>query len=65
MVMRVVCGSHATTAIEYLYLETGEKPLRHIIPNHRLLYLHYILQKEVTELVKRVSRAQQKEKNKW
>ena len=31
-ITRVVCDSHAKTAIEYLYLETGEKPLRHIIP---------------------------------
>ena len=58
-VMRVICGAHAKTAIEYLYLETGEKPLRHIITNRRLMYLRHILQKEDKELVKRIFRAQQ------
>ena len=42
-VMQVVCGSHAKTAMECLYSETGEKPLRHIITNHKILYLHHIL----------------------
>ena len=58
-VMRVICNSHAKTAIEYLYLETGEKPLRHIISSRRLLYLHHILSKEDSELVKKVFQAQQ------
>jgi hypothetical protein len=58
-IMRVICDSHAKTAIEYLYLETGEKPLRHIITNRRLLNLHHILKKDDTELIKRVFWAQQ------
>ena len=62
-VMRVICGAHAKTAIEYLYLETGEKPLRHIITNRRLMYLKHILHKDVKELVKRVFRAQQDDRH--
>ena len=49
-VMRVICGAHAKTAIEHLYLEIGEKPLRHIITNRRLMYLQQILQKEIKSL---------------
>ena len=46
--MLFVCGAQAKTAKEYVYLETGEKLLHHIITNRRLVYLHHILRKEET-----------------
>ena len=59
-VMRAVCDAHSKTPIEFLYLETSEKPLNYIISSRRLMYLHHIIQKEESELVERVFKAQNK-----
>ena len=56
--IRVICNAHSKTPIEFLYLETKSQPLSHIISTRRIMYLHHILQKEETELVKRVYNAQ-------
>ena len=56
--MRVICDGHSKTPIEFLYLETKAQPLTHIISTRRIMYLHHILQKQETELVKRVYKAQ-------
>ena len=57
-IMRAICDAHSKTPVEFLYLETSEKPLNYFISIRRLMYLHQILQKEENELVKRVYKAQ-------
>ena len=53
-VMRIICNGHAKTPIEFYYLETGATPLKQIISSRRIMYLHNILSREDSELVKRV-----------
>ena len=57
--MRHIIGAHAKAPIEFLYLETGTLPLKHVITCRRLLYLKTILQREDHELVKRIYKIQQ------
>ena len=57
-IMRTICDAHSKTPIEFLYLETSEKPLSYIISSRRLMYLHQIIQKDENELVKKVFKAQ-------
>lgn len=52
--MRIICNGHAKTPIEFYYLETGATPLKQIISSRRIMYLHNILSREDSELVKRV-----------
>ena len=40
--------------MNYNYLETGATPLKQIISSRRIMYLHNILSREDSELVKRV-----------
>ena len=56
--MRAIFDAHSQTPIEFLYLETAEKPLSYIISSRRLMYWHHINQKEDNELVKKVFKAQ-------
>ena len=56
--MRAIFDAHSKTPIEFLYLETSEKPLSYIISSRRLMYWHHINQKEDNELVKKVFKAQ-------
>ena len=57
--MRAIFDAHSKTPIEFLYLETSEKPLNYIISSRILMYLHHINQKDDNELVKKVFTAQQ------
>ena len=56
--MRFICNSHAKTAVEFLYLESGSIPLKNIIASRRIMYLHHLLGREDRELIKRVYKAQ-------
>ena len=56
--IRSVFKAHSKTCIEFLYLETGTKPIRFIIASRRLNYLHNILKKPDHELIKRIYNAQ-------
>jgi hypothetical protein len=58
--LRVILGAHAKTAVEFLYLETGAIPLRFIISSRRLNYHKHIIDRNETELIKRVYREQLK-----
>ena len=65
--LRKLLNAHSKTAKETLYLETGTKPLRFIIKQRRLMYLHHILTREENELIKRVYKSQliKPTKNDW
>ena len=56
--LRGLLRAHAKTPLEALYLETNSIPIRYILKSRRIMYLHNILQKENTELVKRIYEAQ-------
>ena len=56
--LRGLLVAHSKTPIEALYLETNSVPLRYIIKNRRIMYLYNILQKEETELVRKIYEAQ-------
>ena len=56
--LRGLLSAHSKTPIEALYLETNSVPLRYIIKNRRIMYLHNIFQKKEDELVRRIYEAQ-------
>ena len=56
--LRVICGGHAKTANEFLYMETAAIPLKHIVTSRRIMCLQNILTRGEDELVKRVFEAQ-------
>ena len=58
MLLRYIMGAHAKVQTEFLYLESGAKPLQHVITSRRLLYLQTILKRPQTELVRQVYEAQ-------
>ena len=56
--IRTICQAHAKTPKEFLYLETGCAPLKYVISSRRLMYLHHIVNRENTELIKRIYNTQ-------
>ena len=56
--------AHAKTPLEFLYLETGAIPIRHVIASRRILYLQTLLKREEGELTKEVYLAQKVEPTK-
>jgi hypothetical protein len=56
--LRYICGAHAKTPVEFLYLETASTPIPFIISSRRLIYLQNVLKRSNTELIKRVYEAQ-------
>ena len=56
--LRGLLSAHAKTPLEALYLETNCLPIRFILKSRRILYLHNILQKNESELIRRVYEAQ-------
>ena len=58
--IREVFGAHSKTATEMLYLETGTIPLRFIIKNRRVNYLHHILTRNENELIYKFFKAQER-----
>ena len=57
-ILRYICGAHAKTPTEFLFLETGSLPLSYIIASRRMIYLQNILKRNQNELVRRVYIAQ-------
>ena len=51
--LRGILTAHPKIPLEALYLETKSVPIRFIIASRRIMYLHTILQKDETEMVKK------------
>ena len=60
-ILRYICKAHAKTPTEFLYLETSSLPLNFIVSSRRMLYLHTILDRDNSELLKRVYMAQKEQ----
>ena len=58
MLLRNILGAHAKVQTEFVYLETGATPLKHVIISRRLMYLQNILKRPHTELVRKVYETQ-------
>ena len=54
MFIRKLVKGHSKTAKEAFYLETGLLPIRFVIMKRRLMYLHHILQRSESEIIRRV-----------
>ena len=57
-ILQYICGSHAKTPVEFLYMETGTLPIPFIVSCRRMIYLQVILKRDENELLKRVYMAQ-------
>ena len=62
--MKKILNVHSKAPIEALYLETSAIPLNYILAERRINYLHNILLREDSELVKRVYIAQKENPHK-
>ena len=58
--LRKILNAHSKTPKEMLYLETGAIPIRFVIQNRRLSYLHHILTRNKNELISKVNYAQKR-----
>ena len=58
--MRFILSPHAKTPIEFLYLESGAKPVNFVISSRRKKYLKEIQTRKDHELIKCVFEAQQR-----
>ena len=56
--LRGLLSAHSKTPLEALYLETNSAPIRFIFKSRRIMYLHNILQKDGSELIRKVYEAQ-------
>ena len=56
--LRGLLAAHTKTPLEALYLETGSLPLRYILKSRRIMYLHNILKKDETELIRKIYETQ-------
>ena len=56
--LRSLVQGHSKTPLEFLYLETGAIPIRHIISGRRTMYLQTILKRSENELTRRILLAQ-------
>ena len=52
--LRGLLNAHPKAPIEALYLETKSIPIRFILSSRRILYLYNILQKDKTEMVRKI-----------
>ena len=62
--MQFFVSAHAKVAVEFLYLETGAKPVKFVIKSRRLNYLKEIHNRENHELIKRIYESQKKNPSK-
>ena len=53
-------GAHAKTPLEALYLETNSVPIRFILKSRRIMYLHNILQRNQSEMVRKIYELQKR-----
>ena len=56
-ILRLITGAQAKAPTEMLYLETAELPIEDVLSVRRLLYLHTILQRHMSELTRKVYKA--------
>ena len=56
--LRQVLGAHSKTPLEALYLELGCKPIRFHLLTKRINFLHYLLNLNESELLRKVFTAQ-------
>ena len=54
ILLRNILNAHSKTGIEWLYADTGKLPLKYLIQYRRLLYLWHILNRDDSELIKRI-----------
>ena len=59
ILLRSLLQCHPKTPLEFLYLETGSMPIRHILSLRRTNYLKTLLMRDEEELTKRILREQQ------
>ena len=62
--LRQIVGAHSKVAIEYLYLETATIPPDYILASRRVNYLHNIISRSDSELVKCVFNVQKENPSK-
>ena len=62
-----ILKGHSKTAKEAFYLETGLVPMRYVVMKRRLMYLHHILHRPETEIIRKVYDVQKQiqTKNDW
>ena len=67
MFIRKLLNGHSKTAKEALYLETGLIPIRFVCIKRRIMYLHHILNRPESEIIRRVYEVQKNipTKNDW
>ena len=67
MLIRNLLKGHSKTAKEAFYLETGLIPIRFIVMKRRVMYLHHILHRQESELIRKVYEVQKyvPTKNDW
>ena len=58
--LRKILNAHSKTPIEMLYLETGAIPIRYVIKQRRISYLHHLLTRKEHELIYKVYMAQKR-----
>ena len=62
--MRFLLSAHSKVPLEFLYLETGTKPVKFVVSSRRLNYLTEIHMREDHELIKRIYKAQKNKPHK-
>ena len=62
--LRSILGVPSKTPKEALFLETGCVPIKFILKQRRLMYLHHILKRPQSELIRKVYEAQKSEPSK-
>ena len=63
LLLRTILGAPKTVAKEMLYLELGVIPLREMVRQRRLNFLHYILKQDKESILFKVFEAQKKNRN--
>ena len=63
-IMRLILGAQAKAPTEMLYLETAQLPIPDVISVRRLSYLHTILNRHTSELIRKVYQAMKEDPSK-
>ena len=56
--LRQLLDAHNKTAIEWIYIDTGKLNIKSILQLRRFMFLWHILQRDKTELIRRIFEAQ-------
>ena len=67
ILLRKITGAHSKTPVEFLYLEMGCIPLKYLIKCRRIMYFHYLLNRNQNDMIFKFLKAQQSnpKKNDW